>query len=333
MLVVVLLQTSLLPTSAVAKDVIRESANGGVNWTDGVVFAHGYGTAAANLTGAQRRILSRRAAVVDAQRNLLEITKGVRITSMSKVVDTMVADRVIATRVEGIIKGAQVIKDHYQNEVATVTMVMPIAGEILKVVWDGKTGGGLLTSYFKERLNRLIYTGNEFLGQIHLFPPAHAEEAFAIGNDAEANATRRLLEWIESASPQNVAQSLQDAITYYETHSSFSGLLIDASKVSSFELATVPNIRDEQGAIIYPSAETSYDDIVNKRGVSYDFDLQDAIRNQRVASSPLIIKALNTYKSFPSDLMISDEDASRIAQSASTRNAMNKAGVLIVVAI
>ena len=46
-----------------AEDVIKETPSGGINWTQGVVFAHGFGTAKPNLSAGQRRILSRRAAV------------------------------------------------------------------------------------------------------------------------------------------------------------------------------------------------------------------------------------------------------------------------------
>ncbi|MFT4821616.1 MAG: hypothetical protein ACI9PN_002483, partial [Candidatus Azotimanducaceae bacterium] len=116
-------------------------------------------------------------------------------------------------------------------------------------------------------------------------------------------------------------------------NSQFSGLLIDASTVPNFELATVPKIRDQDGNILYPSDNTSYDDIINKRGVTYDFDLNDAVRNHRVATTPFIIKAISTYKNLASDLIINTSDAARVKQSASTLEAMNKAGVLIVVAI
>ncbi len=66
---------------AQADEVVRETGSGSINWSQGVVYATGYGTARPDTSAAQKRILSERAAVVDAQRNLLEMTQGVRITS------------------------------------------------------------------------------------------------------------------------------------------------------------------------------------------------------------------------------------------------------------
>jgi hypothetical protein len=339
-----------------AKEVTKETASGGINWSKGIVYATGYGTAKPELSSAQRRILSRRAAIVDAQRNLLEITKGVRINSTVTTDKAMKEHRDIATRVEGIIKGARVTKDHYQNEVATVTMTMPIAGDFLRTLYPAEqyasnqypaaTYAAEERSIFSSNEARQIIIKNtptwELLPQlmsagaqaVHFFiPGALASNSLMISNEPEAKAYRKLILWMQENSSSDLQGNLQEAIIHYESNARFSGLLIDASAVPNFELATIPRIRDEAGNILYPSKQTSYDDIVNKRGVTYDFDLEDAIRNQRIATTPFIIKAISTYKSLPSDLVIMSADAKSILQSQSTVMAMNKAGVLIVVAL
>ncbi len=314
-----------------ADEVIKETAAGGVNWSQGVVFAHGYGTARDNLQEGQKRIMARRAAIVDGQRNLLEITKGVRITSELDAASAM-KNPAISTRVEGIIRGAVPIQEHYQNNVYTVTMAMPMAGEFLKATYPV-----VQTAYFNpsrglSKVQQILgRTGDQVLD--FLIPAALAEANFTIQDDEEAKAYRRLIDWLRQENVPDVDRALQRALSDYETNSHFSGLLIDASAVPSFQLATVPRIRDEEGNILYPSDATNYSDIVNKRGVTYDFDLEDAVRNQRVATTPFTIKAVSTYKSLPSDLVIRKADAARVLQSPSTLDAMNQAGVLIVVAI
>ena len=97
---------------ASAKDVVIQTSAGGINWSQGIVYANGYGTAKPGMSAAQRRILSRRAAMVDAQRNLLEITKGVRIDSTLKTGQAMKESPEISARIVGIIKGAQITRDH-----------------------------------------------------------------------------------------------------------------------------------------------------------------------------------------------------------------------------
>ena len=315
-------------------EVIKQTSLGRINWTQGVVYADGFGTARAGVSGPQKRLLAQRAATVDAQRNLLEITRGVRIDSELKTDQAMQQSRETTAAVEGIVKGARITRKLYQNEVATVTLAMPIAGRFLKVLCQADR-----TARFEpqppdpgqEMMQFLIGVSGDFLDA--LIPFAQAGDAILIRDESELQAYLKLLEWMQRENGAPVDKMLQQAISDYETNSLFSGLLIDASSVADFELATIPKIRDQEGNIIYPSEQTSYDDIVNKRGVSYDFDLSDAIKNKRVATSPFIIKALSTYKNLASDLIITTEDAQRVRSSNSTVAAMNKAGVLIVVAI
>ncbi len=325
---------TLSMSQASAEDVIKESPAGGVNWTEGVVFAHGFGTAKPGLSAGQRRILARRAAIVDAQRNLLEMTKGVRINSALRTDEAMAESREVATRVEGVVKGAAVTRDHYQNDVATVTMAMPISGKFLKAVWpDDRATGDIYRPRTQTDFDRLLARADAWLGSFSLIASARAADPFVIRNEADAQAVRAVLEWMEQNEVENPSADLTRALGDFETSSVFSGLLIDASADPDFELATIPNIRDEEGTLLYPTKATSYDDIVNKRGVTYDFDLEDAVRNKRVATKPFVIRALSTYKNLSSDLMIRAADAQRVTQSSSTVDAMNKAGVLIVVAI
>lgn len=323
--------------AALAEDVIKETPGGSINWSEGVVYANGFGTAKAGLNAAQRRLLSRRAAIVDGQRNLLEMTKGVRLTSATKVVDVMLRDSVIATRVTGVIKGAVSLKEKevYQNDIFSVTLAMPMAGKFLRAVWqkDSEAQFNAGNDRWQLDIDQFVAAGSLLLDSFQFFPRTWADEVFVLNSDAEVKTTKRLLEWLNNRSTQSIKQHLEQAIIQYEANSVFSGLLVDATTVRNFELATIPRLRNEDGEVIYPSETTSYDDIVNKRGVSYDFDLEDAIRNKRVATTPFIVQARSTYKSLVSDLVISNEDAERIKQSNGTRDAMNKAGVLIVVAM
>ena len=325
-----------------ADDVIKALPNGGINWTQGIIYAEGYGIGPTDRIAVQRKLMAERAAVVDAQRNLLEITKGVKINSVLETGTAMQESRTTISRVEGVIKGARIIKRNYQNQIASVTLMMPIAGNFLKIFVPSAQQYSLIAPiaprYILPKtaaLNPLKHTAGYILeGFINqLVPQAHASDPLIIRKDAENAAYKKLVEWISHSPDQNIDQMLQEAIQNYETNSQFSGLLIDASSVAGFELATIPKIRDQDGNILYPNARTSYDDIVNKRGVTYDFDLSDAIKNNRVATSPFIIKALSTYKNLTSDLIITTEDATRVKQSPSTLEAMQKAGVLIVVAI
>jgi hypothetical protein len=179
----------------------------------------------------------------------------------------------------------------------------------------------------RTRVNQsLIWIENQ------VFSRAFASSTFILSNQQEADTARRIIEWIESNKPDNVAESLRASVNEYAA-GEFSGLLIDATAVADFEIATIPTIRAEDGSVVYPSQDTSFDDIANKRGVSYDLDINDAVRNERVARVPLIIKAIDTYEGLNSDLVIPASAAQKIKGSATASAAMNKAGVMIVIAI
>lgn len=336
LLFTVALAAALATAPARAKDVIKQTPAGGINWTRGVVFAKGYGTARADLSPAQRRILSRRAAIVDGQRNLLEITKGVRITSVLSTGQAMQKSIEVASRVQGIVKGAQPVSENYQNDIYSVTMEMPISGDFLKVLYPRQAQNRTAYDIVHPRrlyfaLRPLVAAGDKVLD--FLITPAEAAGTIVIRNQQQADAYRKLLGWLKQGSPGDIAPMLTHALHAYEANNQFSGLLIDAKGIANFQLATMPKIRDQTGKVLYPTDQTNYSDLVNNRGVTYDFDMQDAVRNKRVAKTPFIIKALSTYKNLASDLVISTQDAKRMEASASTVQAMNNAGVLIVVSM
>jgi hypothetical protein len=57
-------------------------ANGSVNWSQGVMMATGIGSPPEKYYGKpQARPMALRAAQLDAYRNILEVTKGVRVNS------------------------------------------------------------------------------------------------------------------------------------------------------------------------------------------------------------------------------------------------------------
>jgi hypothetical protein len=92
----------------------QEDSIGRIDWVEGFIIAVGYGAGKGSNNPAQDRALALRAAKTDALRVLLETVKGVRIDSQTRVDMMMVSEDVINARVEGIVKGAQVVKQDIQ---------------------------------------------------------------------------------------------------------------------------------------------------------------------------------------------------------------------------
>jgi hypothetical protein len=110
----------ILPDSVYCEqwqDLVEQIGNGDINWTKGVVQAKGIGAPPERYYGKpQARPMALRAAKLDAMRNLLEVTKGVRISSTTTVKDYVVESDIIMSQVQGMVKGAQVVHQEYMSD-------------------------------------------------------------------------------------------------------------------------------------------------------------------------------------------------------------------------
>jgi hypothetical protein len=109
---------------------------GKINWSEGYIEAVGIGAPPERYIGKpQARPMALRAARVDAYRNLLETTKGVRIDSATVVKDFTVESDVINAQVEGLVKGAKLVNQDYLSDgTVEVTLRMPMAGGFAQVI-------------------------------------------------------------------------------------------------------------------------------------------------------------------------------------------------------
>jgi hypothetical protein len=117
-------------TTSVAVNV-EVQQKGSVNWDKGAesdVTAIGIGLPPDNA-GARGNVLARRAAIVDAQRNLLEMVQGVQIDSETVLENLSVTSDIVRSKVSGLVQGAKII-DEGLNEDGSyfVKMRIPMYG-------------------------------------------------------------------------------------------------------------------------------------------------------------------------------------------------------------
>lgn len=110
--------------------------NGRADWTTGVVTAKGIGIPPKNPASAlQAKEMAKSAAWAVALRNLLEVVKGVRVDSTTTVNNFVTTNDEVRTRIEGMVKGAKLVKEQEMPDRSFETTVeMKLTGDFSGVV-------------------------------------------------------------------------------------------------------------------------------------------------------------------------------------------------------
>ena len=111
---------SAAPTKAnVSVNVSVKQTSNIVNWykgSDSDIIADGIGK-----TGGKGMSMARMAAVMDAQRNLLGIIKGVQIDSDTLMQDLIIESDTVKRNINGLLRGAQIIEE-YEKMMKNITL-------------------------------------------------------------------------------------------------------------------------------------------------------------------------------------------------------------------
>lgn len=116
-----------LLTMLVLLSAVAFAADGVTDWQNQSVRADGFGAPPPGARNpAQAKALARRAAILDAYRNLGEYTEGVNVTSETTVKDMVVENDSIKTKMSALIKGAKIVAEQV-NPDGSYQVTMQIA--------------------------------------------------------------------------------------------------------------------------------------------------------------------------------------------------------------
>jgi len=103
-----------------------EKEKGLIDWSQNYVESTGMAVAPKGTEGAQAKVLARRGAIVDLQRNMLEFLNGAQIDARTTMDDFMADDRV-RSEVHGLIRNVELLKGEWDGEAYTVTGRLKLA--------------------------------------------------------------------------------------------------------------------------------------------------------------------------------------------------------------
>jgi hypothetical protein len=103
-------------------EIEREWVEEGI--TKNYIFARGIGAADQTLDNkTQRMATSRNASIVNAQYNILSFVKGVNLEGGITVEKAIETDSVLATKIDAVIKGAQVVRTEWTSDDGCVVVL------------------------------------------------------------------------------------------------------------------------------------------------------------------------------------------------------------------
>ncbi len=275
-------------------ELVKPAGNGSVNWTLGILQAKGIGAPPEKYFGKlQAHPMALRAAHQDAMKNLLEVVQGVRISSSTLVRDFVTESDEIRSNVEGMVKGAQVVKQEYLPDgTVEITMQMSLNGGFAQLV---------LPPEIKQVDPIKPVLPQPPAPQPPVPPPVQSQPPV-----------------VTPTTPPSVQPSHQP------TSDTFTGMVVDARGLS-VQPAMAPKILDENGREVYGSAFVSREFAVHKGMSGYARDLTSAKIN------PLTVKGLKTEGPGNSDIVIGVSDASQLRSASENLSFLKKCRVMIVV--
>jgi hypothetical protein len=323
-------------------DAVETVGSGTVNWTTGEVYATGLGAPPAmSANMAQARAMAERAAQVVAIRNLLETVKGVRVDSETVVENFLVKSDVIKTRVEGIVKGARIVKmQHMSDGSVEVLVAMPMKGAFLNALVPEKFGSSVPLPSLKPA-PQLPVVPEKKMEPAKPEParPMHPSLPEKKAEPAKPEPTTPspppvVQKQAEPALPEPAplppvppAQKAEPTIAF--KGGTATGLIIDGRGLG-LRPALLPRIVDSRGEEVYVGQVVTRTNAVEQGVAGYAKDVNAAANNFRVTDNPAVIKGMQATGSARTDVVIAQADAGALRDLGRKGDFLQNCRVIIV---
>ena len=311
-------------------DAIETANSGKINWTVGEVYATGIGAPPALAVNAgQARAMTERAAVVVAYRNLLEVVKGVRVDSETVVENFITKSDIVRTRVEGIVKGARIVKKQYLSDGSVeVLIAMPLKGAFMDAVVPEIFGRPASQQTLKplpqpQRPSDIKQPAKPAEPSLPAVPPSSVPEK----KPEPVKPTIPPAAITPEKKPEPMLPTAQSAGVFKGGVAT--GLVIDGRGLA-LRPALLPRIIDSQGQEIYVGQVVTRTNAVEQGVAGYAKDVTAAANNFRVTDNPAVIKGLRASGSSRTDIIVAQADAQMLRELGNKGDFLQNCRVIIV---
>ena len=277
----------------------------GVDWGNSTITVTGSGIAPANArSAAQARMMARRAAVVDAYRQLAEAIKGVNVDSETTVQNMMVVDDTTKTKVSAFIQGAKILSE--------------------QVTADGGYEVTMTVSMFGVS-NSLASAVMPKPAAVEAFPQPVAAVAPSVPTQSvQVTVTVNTQPAVPAASVPATGSSAA-AAPAGKAIGGYTGLIVDCSGLGLKPVMS-PVIKNASGQPIYGYKNLDYDRVVSNGMAGYTADIHNAVR---AGANPLVVRAigLDNHNGNP---ILSVADANRVLIENGASGFLDRTAVVFV---
>ncbi len=281
---------------------------GGINWTEQVVRATGYGSPNPNMPPGSRRAGAIEAAKATARKNMMQVVKGINLDSKSTIENLISKDETLETQINGVVRSFRIIDTRYIQAGAIEVDVEVSLSSLYEILPKDEE---------KSKLPQIQHQQDQLSTQPHQ-QPALNSNSLGQPNSLLPSTEPGSFNNLNIPNNQNILQA-----------SVYTGLIIDARGLDA-RPALSPVILNESGYEIY-SADFVQPQLVSRSGVVvYEKGIERAHQSTKVSDSPLVVTAIGTTGANKADIIISNDDANRIQQSNANSNFLTKGNVLIV---